>query len=166
QHIGTDQYLCSWIDRRGGVVQPLAYARGLARAGLAPGAAIHGDTPATALARDGGKWVVSTAGGPTVTADRVVLATNGYTGDLWPRLRQTIIAANSFQIATNPLSDNVPKSILPGGQATSDSRRVVLYYRLDHTGRFLLGGSGPMRAPDGPEDLQHLGRVRRRVVLP
>ncbi|GEP56788.1 NAD(P)/FAD-dependent oxidoreductase [Reyranella soli] len=163
QHIGTDQYLCSWIDRRGGVVQPLAYARGLARAALAAGAAIHGRTPATALARDGGKWVVSTAGGPTVTADRVVLATNGYTGDLWPRLRQTIIAANSFQIATKPLSDNVRKSILPGGQATSDSRRVVLYYRLDHTGRFLLGGRGPMREPDGPQDWDHLEAMMGRV---
>ena len=98
-----------------------------------------------------------------MTADRVVLATNGYTGDLWPQLRQTIIAANSFQIATKPLSDNVRKSILPGGQATSDSRRIVLYYRLDHTGRFLLGGRGPMREPDGPQDWAHLETMMGRV---
>ena len=62
-----------------------------------------------------------------MTANRVVLATNGYTGDLWPHLRQTIIAVNSFQVATKPLSDNVRKSILPGSQATSDSRRIGLY---------------------------------------
>ena len=104
------------------------------------------------LAREGGKWIVRTAQGARVTADRVVLATNGYTGDLWPQLRQTIIAANSFQIATKPLSDNVRKSILPGGQATSDSRRIGLYYRLDHTGRFLLGGRGTMREPRHADD--------------
>ena len=99
---------------------------------------------------------MTTASGATVTADRVVLATNGYTGDLWPRLRQTIIAANSFQIATRPLSDNVRKSILPGGQANSDSRRIGLYYRLDHTGRFVLGGRGRMGEPNHPRDWRHL----------
>ena len=53
RHLGTTQYLGGWIDRRGGAVQPLAYARGLARAALAAGAAIHGQSrarrsPATA----------------------------------------------------------------------------------------------------------------------
>ena len=32
EHLGTPQYEASWIDRRGGAVQPLAYARGLAQA--------------------------------------------------------------------------------------------------------------------------------------
>src|SRR5580698_9005019 len=106
QHVGHGQYLASWIDRRGGVVQPLAYARGLAKAALAAGATVHGNTLATGLERKdgntGGKWIVSTRQGATVTADHVVIATNGYTGDLWPHLRQTIIAANSFQVATTP----------------------------------------------------------------
>ena len=35
-----------------------------------------------------------------MTAEKVVVCTNGYTGDLVPRLRQTVIAPNSFQIAT------------------------------------------------------------------
>ena len=163
QHVGHGQYLASWIDRRGGVVQPLAYARGLAKAALAMGAAVHGNTLAIGLARAGGKWIVSTRQGATVTADRVVIATNGYTGDLWPHLRQTIIAANSFQVATKPLSDNVRKSILPGGQATSDSRRIGLYYRLDHTGRFLLGGRGTMREPKRAEDWAHIETMMEKM---
>ncbi len=163
RYAGHTQYLAAWIDRRGGVVQPLAYARGLAKAALAAGAAIHGNTQATGLERANGKWIVSTRQGATVTADRVVLATNGYTGDLWPHLRQTIIAANSFQVATKPLSDNVRKSILPGGQATSDSRRVVLYYRLDHTGRFLLGGRGPMREPRSVADWAHIETMMEKM---
>lgn len=156
RHVGSDQYAGAWLDRRGGLVQPLAYARELARAAIGVGVAVHGKTLATKLERNSGKWVVTTAGGATVTADRVVLATNGYTGDLWPRLKQTIIAANSFQIATRPLSDNVRKSILPGGQANSDSRRIGLYYRLDHTGRFVLGGRGRMGEPNHPRDWRHL----------
>jgi len=163
RYVGHGQYLASWIDRRGGVVQPLAYARGLAKAALAAGATVHGNTLATGLDRANGKWIVSTKQGATVTADRVVIATNGYTGDLWPHLRQTIIAANSFQVATKPLSDNVRKSILPGGQATSDSRRIGLYYRLDHTGRFLLGGRGPMREPRSATDWAHIETMMEKM---
>src|SRR6202165_670807 len=38
---GADRYLAAMRDARGGDVQPLSYARGLARAALAAGAAIH-----------------------------------------------------------------------------------------------------------------------------
>src|SRR5205807_3714359 len=123
RHLGTTQYLASWIDRRGGAVQPLAYVRGLARAAQAAGAVIHGGTPATGLERRDGRWLVATRGGARVTADQVVMCTNAYGGDLWPRLKQTVIAPNSYQIATVPLSDNVRKSILPFGQVSSDARR-------------------------------------------
>jgi glycine/D-amino acid oxidase-like deaminating enzyme len=163
RHVGTGQYAGAWLDRRGGLVQPLAYARELARAAIASGAVVHGRTTVQGLARTDGKWTATAAGGASVRADRVVLATNGYTGDLWPGLRQTIIAANSFQIATQPLSDNVRKSILPGGQANSDSRRIGLYYRLDHTGRFLIGGRGRMGEPNQPSDWAHLHAMMERM---
>ena len=163
RHVGTDQYAGAWLDRRAGVVQPLAYARELARTVIAAGVAVHGRTLAKKLERSGDKWIVTTANGATVTADRVVLATNGYTGELWPKLKQTIIAANSFQIATKPLSDNVRKSILPGGQANSDSRRIGLYYRLDHTGHFLLGGRGRMGEPTQASDWRHLEAMTEKM---
>ena len=163
RHLGTDQYLCSWIDRRGGGVQPLAYARGLAKAALAAGARIFGNTPAIKLSRENGKWQVETGTGHAVTCDRVVLCTNAYTGDLWPGLRRTIVATNSFQIATEPLSDNVRKSILPFGQVSSDARQLLLYYRLDHTGRLLLGGRGPFSDPTGPEGWAQLETMITRL---
>jgi glycine/D-amino acid oxidase-like deaminating enzyme len=163
RHLGTSQYLGGWLDRRGGAVQPLAYARELARAALAAGAAVHGATPATEIARQNGKWTVATRSGATVTAERVSICTNGYTGDLWPDLRRTIIAPNSYQIATEPLSDNVRKSILPFGQVSSDARRLLLYFRFDASGRLLLGGRGPFREPRGPEDWAHLERMLPRL---
>src|SRR4051794_37373718 len=82
RHLGTPQYEASWIDRRGGAVQPLAYARGLARAALKAGAAVHGQSRVAKLSRDGGRWTARTDAGATVTADRVVVCTNGYTGGL------------------------------------------------------------------------------------
>jgi glycine/D-amino acid oxidase-like deaminating enzyme len=163
RHLGTAQYLCSWIDRRGGAVQPLAYARGLAKAALAAGAAIHSQTEATGMYRDCGKWVVETNRRASVTADRVVMCTNAYSGTLWPKLRETVIAPNSYQVATEPLSDNLRKSILPFGQVSSDARKLLLYFRLDHQGRLLLGGRGPFREPKEAADWAHLESMLVRL---
>jgi len=157
--LGTSKYRGGWLDRRGGAIQPLSYARGLATAALAAGARIHGDTPATRLVRAGARWSVETSRGTTVTADRVVICTNGYTSELWPQLRKTAVAVNSYQVATEPLGDNLRGTVLPEGQVLSDTRKLLLYFRLDHTGRLLMGGRGPFREPEGEGDWAHLVRV-------
>lgn len=157
--LGSRRYVGGWIDGRGGGIHPLSYARELARAAQAAGGTIHTQSPAISIAQNSGRWTVRTASGATVTADRVVLCTNGYTRGLWPRLHETIIPANSFQIATAPLPEDLRSSILPEGHVSSDTRKLLLYFRLDHTGRLLMGGRGPFREPKGPEDWAHLERI-------
>jgi glycine/D-amino acid oxidase-like deaminating enzyme len=159
--LGSDSYLGGWSDPRGGGIQPLSYVRGLARAALAAGVVIHTDSPVAELAQAPGGWRVKTARGPQVSAEQVLLCTNGYTDDLWPQLRKTIISANSFQVATAPLPEAVRKSILPGGQVSSDARNLLLYYRIDHSGRLLMGGRGTFGEPDParPGSWSHLERV-------
>lgn len=146
--MGTDKYFGAWEDPRGGGVQPLSYVRGLARAAMAAGVVIHTKSPVRQLAQVAGGWQAVTAGGASVGAERVVLCTNGYTDGLWPQLQKSIINANSFQIATEPLPEAVRKTILPEGQVSSDARNLLLYYRIDHTGRLLMGGRGSFTEPD------------------
>ena len=157
--LGTDRYLGGWLDPRGGSIQPLSYVRGLARAALDAGARIHTGTPVTSLRRHEGRWQAQTASGASVSADRVVMCTNAYGGAEWPGLRNTIIDANTFQVATEPLPASVRDTILPQGQVSSDTRNLLLYFRLDHEGRLLMGGRGPFREPRGPGDWSHLERV-------
>ncbi len=157
--VGSPIYKGGWIDRRAGSVQPLSYARGLARAAQAAGATVCGDSRVAGLARDGGRWNVSTAHGPVVSANQVLLATNGYTDGLWPQLRQTVIAANSFQVATEPLSEAQRRSVLPQGHVASDTRKLLLYYRANHDGRLIMGGRGPFREPTAASDFAHLESV-------
>ncbi|MDQ0587410.1 NAD(P)/FAD-dependent oxidoreductase [Variovorax paradoxus] len=159
--LGTDKYFGGWLDPRGGGVQPLSYARELARAAQAAGVVIHTGTPVTQLTQANGKWQAATARGARVTAERVVMCTNGYTDGLWPGLRKTIINANSFQVATEPLPEAVRKTVLPEGHVSSDARNLLLYYRLDHAGRLLMGGRGTFREPDAgqPGDWSHLEHV-------
>lgn len=161
--LGTDQYLGGWLDPRGGAVQPLAYARGLARAAISKGAQIYSQSPVKAIENTSGQFRIKTAQGASVLAPRIIMATGGYTGDLIPNLRKTIIAPNSFIVATKPLSDNVANSILPGGQVTSDTRQLLLYFRRDHTNRFLMGGRGPFREPKSDADWAHLERVVHKM---
>lgn len=139
----SDAYYGGWLDPRGGVLQPLSYARGLAAAAIAEGATIHSKAPVHKLRRDGDHWEVELANG-RIRARDVILATNAYTSDLWPGLRQTVIPVTSFQIATHPLPKAVRDSILPGGQGVADTRRLLLYFRLDHEGRLVMGGRSPV----------------------
>ncbi len=136
-------YCGGWLNRRAGTVHPLNYLYGLVRAAQSAGATIHTGSRATAIRSNSGRWQVTLAQGPTLTADAVLVCTNAYADGLWPGLRQTMLAASSLQIATAPLPDAVLASILPQQQAVSDARRVMNYYRIGPRGQFMMGGRGP-----------------------
>jgi glycine/D-amino acid oxidase-like deaminating enzyme len=161
--LGTDTYVGGWRDPRGGAVQPLAFVRGLARAALAAGAVIHGGTRVTGLERADGRWHLRTEAGPRIMAERVLLAGGSYTDALWPGITRSIVALNSFQVATAPLPEAIRARVLPGGEVCSDTRRLLFYFRLDHEGRLLLGGRGPLREPRGAADWAHLERALTRL---
>lgn len=139
--LGTGLYEGGLLDRRGGSLQPLAYARGLAAAAIRAGAAIHGHSPARRLERIGAGWRVVTPRG-AVLARIVLVCTNAYADGLVPGLARTLVPVTSVQVASAPLSHNVRRSILPGGEAASDTRRLLVYFRLDAAGRFVIGGRG------------------------
>ena len=143
--IGSDPqaYHGGWFDPRGGTLQPLSYARGLASAAMAEGAKVCAESKVKALAREGDQWIVKLAQGD-VRAQQVIVATNAYTGPLWGHLERTIIPVSSFQIATHPLDAATRQRILPGGQGVADTRRLLLYFRLDDQGRFVMGGRSPV----------------------
>lgn len=155
--IGSPAYVAALVEPRGGKLNPLSYARGLARAAVSAGATISPGSPVTSLQQMSGKWIAST---PTanITAEKVLLATNGYTDGLWPKLRQTIIPVASFIVATRPLSDNVRRTILPQGHVISDTRRLLTYSRLDEAGRLVVGARGKWQDPARRSDFDHVVR--------
>ena len=161
KRLGSAAFIGGWVDRRAGSVQPLGFTFGLARAALARGVSIYGNARVVSMNRIEGRWHLRTATGQRVRAERVVIGTNGYTDQLWPRLRETVIAANSMILATEPLPALLTPEILPGGEAASDARRLLLYFRRDAAGRFLIGGRGPFNDPQTPADYEHLDRAAR-----
>lgn len=159
---GSDGYRGGFIDRRAGVVNPLALVHELARLVAEAGAGLSVKDPVTSVGRDGSAWRVTTGSGRSIRARKVLVATNAYSGALVPGLAQSLVWLHSFQIATEPLPAAFDY-ILPSGQAVSDSRRIVVYYRRSPDGRLVLGGRGPMRAPRSAEDWAHLERALHRL---
>ncbi len=159
--IGSNRYCGGWLDRRGGSVQPLAYARGLAFAAIAAGARVFNRSPVHRLERSrGGGWRLDSTRG-SVTSAQVILATGAYTDRLSNILRRTQVAIPSFQVATTPLSDSLRKSILPEGQAASDTWHLLRYFRLDATGRLIMGSRGAFgNAPVAATARHHYRAVR------
>ncbi|MEZ5797593.1 MAG: FAD-binding oxidoreductase [Paracoccaceae bacterium] len=152
-----------WIDRSGGVLNPVGYGRGLARAAAAAGAALHERTPVLTLARQGADWLATTPQG-RVRARRVVLATNAHVGALWPGLAQGFFPLRVFQVATHPLPAAVRQRLLPGGQSVSDTQRNLFTFRFDAENRLISGGMSIL--PAGAEDRvpQAIHRRMARVL--
>ena len=159
---GTDRYHGAMLDRRGGAVNPLLFARGLARAAQSAGATLHAESRVLALTQAGDGWTARCGTG-VVHADAVLVATNGYTDELWPDLRRTLVPVFSSIAATEPLPDTLAQQILPGGQVLWESGTVTVYCRLDAARRLLIGGRGPMREIVSPEDIGYIQRYACRL---
>lgn len=159
---GTDRYVCGLLDRRGGDLHPLSYARGLARAAIGAGVAVHGDTRALSLERDAQGWRIRTPRA-TVRAEKILIATNGFADDLWPDLRRTIVPVFSSIAATAPLPDDVVKDIMPTRSVLYESGHITVYYRIDQNNRLLMGGRGPMRWISQPSEIGYLIRYAERL---
>ena len=141
QLTGSTRYCGGWLDRRGGLVQPLAYLRGLARAAIASGARIFVRSSAGKLSRDGGGWRIESEAG-SVSTSTVILATDAYTDRAFDTLRRTLVTVPSIQVATAVLPARLRAAMLPGGQSVSDTQRLLCYFRMDASGRLVLGTRG------------------------
>jgi glycine/D-amino acid oxidase-like deaminating enzyme len=153
--LGTDAYIAGLFDPRGGWLQPLAYARGLARTAQTAGASLHGRSPATRIDRSADGWQIATPSGNAI-AKQVLICTNAYTDELWPRLSRSLIPVASYQVATEPLSEAMRARILPKGHVGSDTRRLLNYFCMTPEGRLVMGGRGHLRKGDRRELYAHI----------
>ena len=156
--IGSSLYQAASFDRRGGNINPFAYVRGLAHAAAKAGAALHERTPVRSLTRRDGRWVLDAG----LTADNVVIATNAYTGDLWPGLRESIIPMRGHGFVSEPLSANVRHAILPERQSLTDTRRLYSGVRVLPDGRLHASAHGPSFGVEPRADWRRVdARIRR-----
>lgn len=142
--LGSDAWFGGFWNSTGGHINPLALARGLARAVLGLGGRIYARSPAESFERRGDRWLVKTAKGE-ISGRALVMATNAYSGEfsqsLVPEIAHEVMPVLSWQMSTQPLSDNVRKTIIPGRQAMSDTHGELYFARYDARNRLITGGA-------------------------
>ncbi len=149
RRMGSECFHGALFDPSGGHLDPLGYTRGLARAALAAGAAVHEHTPVTGLRASAGGWVLETPGG-RVRAARVLQATNamppGLPGAAGAAVRDSTVPLLVYQLATQVLPAAVRCAVLAGGEAFSDTRNNLLACRWTKCGRLVTGGMAALHA--------------------
>jgi glycine/D-amino acid oxidase-like deaminating enzyme len=118
--LGSSFFDASMEDARGGSLQPLSYVRSLARAASGVGAKIYTQSPAIHIQKRRVDWQVAAPNG-SVTVPYLLICTNGYSGDLWPHLKQNAIPVARLQAVTESLSDHLRAQILPKGHHVSET---------------------------------------------
>ena len=136
--VGSDIYIGGLVNRGNGHLHPLNLCIGEARAAEQNGARIFEQSAVTKI-HHGASPRVETSDG-VVHAKQVVLAGNAYLGKAEPKLYGSIIPAGSYIIATERLSPELAKELLPQDMATCDQRVGLDYFRLSADNRLLFGG--------------------------
>jgi glycine/D-amino acid oxidase-like deaminating enzyme len=125
----------------GALVNPHKLARALARHLRARDVVIHERTRALELARAGAQHRVLTTSG-TVTADRLLLATNAYQHQ-WQSFQNQVKPVWSYALVSEPLSDAELRSVSwPAGEGFVEARNFIVFVRPVAGNRILIGG-GP-----------------------
>lgn len=133
---GSPRFYGGWLHEEGGAVNALGYARGLGRAVLQEGGRIFTGSGVTGCKRQGTKWQVLTDAG-SVTADKVIFTTGAYTVAGWPKLEETFKIMRVFVAATQPLSPETRKTLLPRNTTMHDGRGDIYVYKYDGFGRIV-----------------------------
>lgn len=161
--VKTDSYIGGMLDMSGGHIHPLNLALGEAAAVESLGGIIHEQSPAIRIER-GANPVVHTPNG-RVKAKFVVVAGNAYLGNLVPELAAKTMPCGSQVIATEPLSEEMAKSLLPNDYCVEDCNYLLDYFRLTGDRRLIYGGGVVYGAKD-PSNIEAMIRPMMLKTFP
>jgi glycine/D-amino acid oxidase-like deaminating enzyme len=138
--IGSDYYHGGMVVSRAAHLHPALYFKGLLALVEKANVKIASRTPVMGLTQNSNHtWIVKTSRG-LVRAVQVIVATNGYTGDVTPQLKRRVVPVGSYLIATEELPPEVTAALSPRNRSFADTRRVLTYYRLSPDGKRLIFG--------------------------
>lgn len=161
--VGTTIYYGAELNTDSMHLHPLNYALGLGRAAAEAGVQIFENSRVLSYDRKA-PTTIKTAQGEVV-ADYLILGCNGYLGNLEPRMAGKIMPINNYILATEPLGDELAKSIIRDDVGVVDTKFVVYYYRLSADKRLVFGG-GENYSSKFPSDLKSFVRKHMLTVYP
>lgn len=161
--LGTEAYYGGAVFPRHASLDPGKYHTGLLRVARNTGMKIVSHCRAMEIVRTGTGFEVTTAKG-RIRANKVIVATNGYTGTLTPWHRRRVIPIGSYVMATEEIPSELMDRLFPTNRILSDTRKLVYYYRPSpDRKRVLFGGRVSLSETDprksGPKLRDELVRL-------
>ncbi len=150
EEIDSRFYHGGMVVKRSGKLHPALYYKGLLDACRRHNVTLCAETGVTRIRRGAGGFSLTTTRGD-IEAKEVVIATNGYTGDVTPNLKRRVIPVASHIIATEKLPEDLARSLIPRGKTISDTPRILTYYRMSPDGRRVLFGGRARFTQVAPE---------------
>lgn len=159
QEIGTNVYHSAYLDMGCAHLHPLRYVFALAELAGAAGAQIFEGSRMIDFTE--GKSVTVRTGQATIKADYLLLGLNGYHNNIEKNLSSHVMPINNFIAVTEPLGEDVARSLIKNNYAVADSRFVVNYFRLSQDHRMIFGG-GESYGYRFPGDIK--AKVRKNML--
>jgi len=150
------------LDPNAGTIQPLNYARGLARAATEQGAKLFQQAPLRSLERAGGQWQAKTRDA-IVTAQNVIIATNAYADENCAGVKRSSLPMFIFHCATGPLDAEIAAGIIPLRHGIWDTRLLLTSSRIDASNRLLMSSAGPLHGFQKLIRQDWMKRLRNRL---
>ena len=142
--VATERYFGAVLFPEHGGLHPARFHAGLLAAVRRRGIAVVGKCAALSVQREAGFTVQTPRG--VIRAEKVVLATNGYTSGAFRWFQRRVFPLPSFLIATEPLPPNLLGHLAPGRRMMVETRARYSYFRVSPDGtRILFGGRASMR---------------------
>jgi glycine/D-amino acid oxidase-like deaminating enzyme len=162
EEIGTDIYYGALVDEVSGGLNPAQFVAGLAGAAQKAGAILCAKARVTRLERGANGFTVETARGK-LSADKIFVATSGYTGQVTQKLQKKIIPIGSFIIATEKLSDELAHELSPKNRMIFDYKHYLNYFRL-WDNRMIFGGRAAF-FPENENTIRNSAEILRREMI-
>lgn len=128
-------------------VQPRQFHDGLMSAVLQRGIQVVQQCAIQSIEKKATHFVAKAENGTRLVAEKVIMATNGYTSGKFGWFYRRVFPLPSFLIATEPLSSNLLDYLAPGRRMMVETRARHSYFRISPDGtRVVFGGRASMRA--------------------
>ena len=142
QAVHSPLFLGGWWEPRCALLHPAKFVRELQRIAEQAGVTVYEQSPVVEIKQTPRGFEIRTPGA-TISAEKVVFATNAWSHRIAPIARRQI-PAWTYIIATEPLAPSMWQSLgWTQRMGIEDARNLIHYFRPSPDGRILMGG-GPI----------------------
>lgn len=157
--IGSDVFFGGSVLPNDASLHPGRYHAGLMEKITALGGEIIGDAKVVGITHDYDGFKIRTII-DDLNCREVIVATNGYTGNIIPELTRRVVPVGSAIIATEEIPEPLFSTLMPKHRVYGNTNRVFYYYRPAPTERRIIWGGrvGRLASETSPAAYRHLVR--------